>query len=42
LVTLSVPRVQLVLVTVPALESMVVVPAAVQLQLGAEAKLPAH
>jgi hypothetical protein len=42
LVTASVPSAQLVLVTVPAVESMVVVPAAVQLQLGAVAKLPDH
>lgn len=40
--TLTVPSAQLVLVTVPALESTVVVPEALQFQIGALAKLPVH
>src|SRR4051812_14999747 len=42
LVTSGVPSAQLVLVTVPAAVSIVVVPAAVQLQLGAVRKLAFH
>ena len=42
LVTSIVPRAQLVLVAVPALESIVVVPAAVQFQVGAVGKLAVH
>lgn len=38
----SVPSVQLVLVTVPAVESMVVVPAALQFHVGDVAKFAAH
>ncbi len=38
----SVPSVQVVLVMVPAVESIVVVPAALQVQIGAVLKLMAH